>query len=261
MKFERPPVVEVVLSVSFALPKPLQSAHIGLFWNEIKGDYPDMRDVAPLNLTLEGTTTGITDAEVQVMQLPPLRRSWFVSADGRNLVQLQEDRFIYNWKRVDEKDAYPSYEKIFAEFSKEVERFIKFLDVQQLGDLSVLQLELAYVNHIEQKSDFLSADRMFIDHYRNTSNHRFLPMPESFRWNSTYALPYRVGRLHIVAQNARLSTTGESVIRVDLTARGLPVDTSLEDCKRWFDIAHTWITQGFADITSPDLHNSWGRTQ
>ena len=31
-------------------------------------------------------------------------------------------------------------------------------------------------------------------------------------------------------------------------------------CDSWFDLAHEWITQGFADVTSPTMHTDWGRT-
>jgi hypothetical protein len=49
----------------------------------------------------------------------PLPRSWFRSADGHGLIQLQRDRFVYNWKRETPEDGpYPSYDVVVVEFER-----------------------------------------------------------------------------------------------------------------------------------------------
>lgn len=48
------------------------------------------------------------------------------------------------------------------------------------------------------------------------------------------------------------------IILFELTARGMPKDTSLDAMWEWFDLAHVWIVKGFADLTSTDVRkNIW----
>ena len=115
VKFERPPIVEVVCGLSFELPKPLTSAFIGLYWSKIKSEYPNTLDQAPIPATFEGPV-GAGNIELQFLQLPPLRRTFFSSPDGRHLVQVQDDRFLLNWKKIEDSDQYPSYANVIHKF-------------------------------------------------------------------------------------------------------------------------------------------------
>jgi hypothetical protein len=117
----------------------------------------------------------------------------------------------------------------------------------------VRQLEMTYFNVIKGTStDFL------IDHQRLQGADRFLPEPEAVNWRTQYVLPESMGRLHMAALSRRNVATGEKAIQLELTARGMPRDAHSEPaCDGWFDLAHEWITQGFADITSPALHTAW----
>lgn len=260
VKFDRPPVVEVVFSAKFRLDSPMKSAHAGLYWNLIRAEFPNTEDAAPVNPVVD-TLNGEMTIEMQFVQLPPLRRTWFLSADGRHLLQLQEDRFIYNWKRIDSGDEYPSYEKVFAGFNDQFEKFCRFLESQALGRPTVNQLELTYVNHIQTESLVGGPSSVFIVHKPAGVKGRFLPQPQGFKWATGYELPERQGGLHVVCQSAKVTGTGSPILRMDLTARGLPSDASREGCCQWFDLAHEWITQGFADLTDPQMHATWQRRQ
>lgn len=61
------------------------------------------------------------------------------------------------------------------------------------------------------------------------------------------------------ASSAKLKSTGEKIARLDLIARGIPDDPETQR-REWFDLGHEWITHGFTDITSDNLHKIWGRT-
>lgn len=258
VKFDKPPVVEVACGVSFDLPKPLKSAHVGLYWSHVSTEFPRCDDAQPIAPVFENL--GASDPlefgfQLESVALPPLRRAWLINEPGTHLLQIQQDRFLFNWKRVDESPAYPSYAQVIADFRNQWRRFKDFLAEQELGEPSVTQLEMTYFNFVPGN------DRAVLrDHVRDPAPGRFLPAPEAVGVKHLYSLPGSNGRLHVSAASARQATTGVVGTRIEMTARGLPRDTSYEGCDRWFDLAHQWITHGFADITTDSAHTTWGRT-
>lgn len=256
VSYDRPPVMEVACGIAFKLPQELKTAHIGLYWSRVRDEFPQAQDAVPLALVVEGSgAANGTDYSVQVeqVQMPPMRRAWLINAQGTYLIQLQEDRFLFNWKRVEENNTYPSYGKVVAGFHSQWAKYRAFLLEQQLGDPEPVQLEMTYFN-------FIPGVELLRDYQRQESDARFLPAPDAVNWKTLHLLPEGCGRLHISAASARHVVSGEKGVRLDLTARGLPSDMSENGCKRWFDLAHEWITHGFTDITTPAAHKLWGRT-
>lgn len=257
VQFDRPPVIEVACGVAFTLPKPLKSAHIGLYWSRIRSEFPRCDDASPIAMILEGQgTPDSIDFSVQVepVALPPLRRAWLINAAGTHLLQLQEDRFLFNWKRTGENSSYPSYKEVAAGFREQWSRYKEFLALEGLGTPTPVQLEMTYFNFWPSGTAWLR------DYQRDETQARFLEAPAAVDWKVVHNLPDSRGRLHISAASARLAASNEKGVRLDLTARGLPKDSSDRSCEQWFDLAHEWITQGFADITTGEAHKAWGRT-
>lgn len=255
VQFTNPPVIEVVCGVSFSLPTPLKTAHVGRYWSQVTDEFPRCDDAQPLAFVVEGPL-GFDPDGIQIEQsiLPPLRRSWLISDDGTNLVQIQEDRFLFNWKSGDHGAPYPGYTNVIAAFQKQWTRYRDFLR-SDVSEPSMSQLEMTYWNFLVGGWELLR------DHGRDTSDgERFLPEPELINWRCSFGLPEGAGRLHVVAASARHNPTGRRGVRLELTARGMPKDVSDESCAAWFAVAHEWITQGFADMTTPNAHRDWGRT-
>jgi uncharacterized protein (TIGR04255 family) len=193
--------------------------------------------------------------------LPPLRRTWFISGDGRNLIQVQEDRFIFNWKKASDDDTYPRYGSVIERFNHELGAFLEFLIDQGVGAPIYRQFELIYVNHIPLGTAEVevSESQVLVDHVRETSTSRFLPEPEGVNWVSIYSLPNREGRLYAAAQSAR-APDGRRILRLDMTARGISTDATEVGRGAWFEQAHIWITRGFADLTAKNVQDKvWGR--
>ena len=255
VKFENPPVVEVVAGVSFKLAQPLQTVDIGSYWNQIRINFPNVAEAAPIQNIVEGS--GLPSVELQMLNVPPLRRVWFSSANGQRLLQLQDDRFLFNWKRLDKKNEYPSFDSIFPEFLQKYEEFKEFLKRLGRGDLNITQLELTYVNIFPLEG---TAGITVLSDHVMLGEKRFLPEPESFQWNTSYKLPDDEGRLHVSAQKVHANQDpSKQAIRYDLVARGLPKDVSWDGQISWFKLGHEWITRGFADTTSKEAQTVWKR--
>jgi uncharacterized protein (TIGR04255 family) len=257
VQFDRPPVLEVACGIAFSLPKPLKTAHIGLYWSKVAAEFPRCEDAAPLALIVEGPGAPASieySLQLEAVALPPMRRAWLINELGTHLLQLQEDRFVFNWKRTSEGNAYPSYRSVIADFRRHWAHYKKFLAQQELGEPVPRQLEMTYFNMLPGSKEYLR------DHVRSNASDRFLNAPDALNWRSVFNMPESFGRLHVSAATGRNTVTGEPVIRLDLLARGLPKDPTQIGCEAWFDLAHDWITHGFADVTTPEAHKEWGRT-
>jgi uncharacterized protein (TIGR04255 family) len=252
VKFDRPPVVEVACGILFGTTVPLRAAHIGLYWQRIRNEFPRIEEAPPLSPVIE-TEAGVgIDFGPRVFgPLPPLRRTWLVSDDGRNLIQVQDDRFLFNWKKAAEDDRYPSYEQVIERFNRHLAGFLEFLKSEDIGAPVYRQFELTYFNHIALGPTAgidVNENRLLVDHVRDTARERFLPEPEAVNWVSLYSWPNKPGRLYAAAQSG-VSPDGRRILKLDMTARGIPADPSEESRQAWFDQAHIWITHGFADLS------------
>jgi uncharacterized protein (TIGR04255 family) len=255
-------VSEIVFAVSFTLATPLKSPHFGLFWARIREDFPRMEDQPPLPPLAPLTQPDRNlVANVEFMSMPPLRRVWFLDKEGRDIIQIQDDRFIFNWKQNANDDGYPGYDEIVRRFRVHFDEFLTFLEEEHLGEPKFTNLELIYVNVIDEKNGLErnSPSAILSDHVRDASRPRFLPEPIQYAWASTYPLPDGAGILHMAAQ-AQAQPASPPTLRIDLAARGLPVDPSEVGRQAWFDLAHEWATKGFVDVTLLDIQEGqWGR--
>jgi len=63
------------------------------------------------------------------------------------------------------------------------------------------------------------------------------------------------GRLHTVTvQPAKRISDGQPMFLFELTARGL-----IGEGSDFFDIGRKWIVRSFAELTTPAMHEVWGR--
>lgn len=259
IRFQKPPVVEVVCGAAFGTLDAMKAPHIGLFWQMLPKKFSRVEEVTPI------ASAAFQDDGValEFSNLPDLPRIWFIAEGERELIQLQRDRFLYNWKDERAAASYPEFDNIFPSFLGYLKNFEEFVSTEALGDLEYRQFELTYVNHIPVNSVESIVQRpcdVLVDHTRDISRPRFLPDPKSFRWITSYELPNDMGLLHITAQSAMVRETAEAVMRLDLTVRGATKDMSSNGMKSWFNVAHDWIVQGFCDVTDSQVQNKiWMR--
>src|SRR6266849_294282 len=134
--FARPPVNEVYLSVQFEPISDFRAAHLGLFWERLRPGFVRIEDQPPLPHQLE--VFGVKQpaeqsVQLRLLQRPDPPRCWYVKDDERHLVQLQADRFIYNWRKVKDDDEYPRYPNVRRAFAAELRKLEAFLTEEKLG--------------------------------------------------------------------------------------------------------------------------------
>jgi uncharacterized protein (TIGR04255 family) len=261
--YENPPVIEVVSGVAFKAIDRLLAPHLGLLWEKFKPAYPGCRELPPLVLQIEEFGPA-AQVEAQLLQVPPLPRIWFIDPKGNKIIQVQRDRFIHNWKKVEPSDDYPRFPVVVSEiFRTRLTEFQHFLDEHQLGTVEPLQYELTYINHIPQGENWTSlrdVGQVFSDVSWDSSRDRFLPEPETIHWKTSFQLPERSGRLHVSIRSAHRLPDKTPLLVLELTARGIGQDHSLDGVWAWFQTAREWIVRAFADLADDQLQQTvWGR--
>lgn len=261
-KFDSPPVVETVLSAQFnRLPK-FSAALVGWFWKAYLGEeWKDATDVPRIEDQFEKFTEDalwpvqtFSFASVQVYE----PRVQITSADGSRMIQVQDSRFILNWRK--QGDApYPSYAEIVTEFRTHFESFRIFVDETMHTSPDLNQWEITYVNQIPRGQVWTSVSdwSRILPQFNPPS----LPIPammESRGGDWRFVLGENLGRLYVSVRHGKTKGADE-FIGVTLTARG-PVDTNGElDLKDGLDFGHVAITKAFVGITSEEAQRTWKR--
>lgn len=263
-EFEQPPVEEVAIGVQFERLAPFRQGHIGLFWHEIRTDYPVTVDQPRLETPLEvlGETQPTLSFQVEFLDSPPTHRSWFVSADDTMLVQVQDDRFVHNWRFRGA--PYPRFEPLLARFWAQFEVFRRTLETSGIQGLRPLQAETIYVNWIEdvQPAEFLRPFGDSTVHVPGVG-----PEPDAQIWSARYPVLHddkQVGRLVVECKRGHrvvdlVQSTG---YLLTLTYRSpLKVDQSIRDAQEQFILGRNAIVRTFTDLTTELMHVRWGRTK
>lgn len=263
--YEVPPVIEVVCGVQFAPLAGFQATSFGLLWERFRAEYPTCEQQPPLGPVIERFGGMSEDeARVEISNTLPLPRMFFLHRDPCWLLQVQPDRFLHNWRKQKEPDAYPRFPKVFERFWSAWERFLEFCRDEKIGTPSVNQLEVTYINHIVEGdgwSGLESIGSVFPDISWRTER-SFLPSPESVAWKGSFQLPDQLGRLHVSIRHAIKRIDSKPVLLCDLTVRGCPRTVDDAALKAWFLLGREWIVRGFADMTSAEVQAKvWKRKQ
>jgi uncharacterized protein (TIGR04255 family) len=265
--FRKPPLAETVLSLQFEPVAGMTTAHVGLLWERLRKQLPVIEEHPPLPAIFEKfEPPSPAQVEVTFEEKPPMPRVWFLNQARSELIQVQADRFIHNWRKMEGLDPYPRYEPIRDKFRDEVAALEEFLRDEKLGALAVNQCEVTYVNHIEPYSVWerhgeVEKALVMCSRLGSTS---FLPEPEDVALRMRFVIPGQngnpIGRLHAVVQPAWKKSDNSPILILTLTARGAPIGEGIEGAFSFFNLGRSWIVKGFADLTTPEMQRMWERT-
>jgi uncharacterized protein (TIGR04255 family) len=259
--FDRPPINEVAIGLQFQPIKSFNVQYLLGYWSRIRDRYPMVDDQPPLPHAKDSPIKPQADEHlVQIGNKMPTRY-WLLDKSGNELIQVQPDRFLRNWRQITGDEVYPRFGPLIDSFWREWGEFRKFVQDEKLGAIQLDQCELSYVNQIEpsQKWDGFSGLSDVFSVLRQKDNAAFLPAPELFNWQSRYVLPSGIGRLNVEVAPVFRGRDMKLIVNFTLTARGMPVDASEDRVKGWFHTAHEWIVRGFDELTTPAMHTIWSK--
>ena len=259
IRFEKPPINEVVIATFFNPPLfALRNEHVGLFWSKIRQQFPQAKQQQPVG----AAALGFTGSDEAIRQggndVFPMPRFWFVAEDDTQLVQLQKNAFMFNWRNREA--DYPRYaERLKPAFDRYYTMFEDFARNEAgIPELKVGTCELTYVNLIKPCA--------YWNEPRDTpAILPFIKIPDlgtnsdnQFALNSTYN--------HVLAPDLHLRISvrsgeateepGTHVLMFELSARGPLEQAAKSVADAWFDRAHDAVVECFVNITSKEVQQA-----
>jgi uncharacterized protein (TIGR04255 family) len=259
--YSEPPLVEVSVSAQFEPIEEIHLGYLGLIWEIYKDRYPQVEHIEELPHSIE--KFGVIQRDIprfQFQQSMPFPRMRLTSVDNKNVIQIQKDRFVFNWRR-DKSSAseYPRFDSIKSKFLTELEGFILFLEKYNLPSLNFNQAELTYVNHIDAEQN--SVQEVFRDYVKDPNYSDNLEL-EHFSIKFRHIITEeskKIGRLYTSIDKGNLISDNSSIYILNFTARSHPLDSSLEGMINVMDIMRSTINNSFTAITSITMHKNWNK--
>lgn len=274
-RYRSPPVVEVVLGAQFK-PIKMGMPHLGLLWGRFRDRLPRYEHHPPLGHTIErhGVRPMQTQFEIQLVSGSVLTpRLWMLDEAGNQLLQVQEDRFIRNWRRYQDRELrYPEYaEHLRPAFARDLAAFVEFLDSEGLGQPEFDQAEVTYINHIETADVWTShGDFRHVLRDMNADYSALTGLKvETVKFRTRFELQDKsgafAGRLHVDFEAGVLpGRAGDPqkqrpIFVLQLVARGRPLGPGVDGLLEFLDLGHDAIVSTFDKITTDEMHQVWGK--
>ncbi len=259
--FRNPPVVETALSIQFDELQGFRATHFGKYHTTVEDRFPVVEDKVRLEPVVESFPRV---PRMQAISIAPagagLHRVWFKEANaGSMMLQLQPDRFAFNWCRQEQQE-YPRYAANRPKFFAEFDQFCSFAAEHGLGEVRPNLCEVTYVNHIPLIPNATSTESLaaVFPGINWESSDAWLPQPpEAVTLNRVFTIGEERGRLYAEAGVATDKARGD-VIRFKITAR--VINNEGEDLQENMDLAHLWVVKSFVSLTEEEVRNKlWGQ--
>ena len=250
LQFARPPVDEVVLSVLFSPLDKLLAPHLGEFWKEFNQDgFVNIAEQLPVIPVVEQFPNPVKNAEWQI-NVPTLARILFIHEDDSQIIQVQRDRFTFNWRKTELEQQYPGFSTILKRFETFFGRYCEVVTNLGVGPVIPCQYELTYINQIFQGAGWDTLEgigkiyNVFVDSRQSDS---FWSGAESLILRTSFPVADLNGRLHLTISNRIKQTGGQQTLQTEFTLHGFP-ENAEHSMIAWFKSAHDEICRKFASM-------------
>jgi uncharacterized protein (TIGR04255 family) len=255
--YDNPPIREAALGVEFTRLPGLRQAHLGLYWERVRSDYPIAEDYPALPPTQDSPVPIMMPAfQLNLGGTIPPQRAIFASIEKDRLIQVQQDRFIINWRGPGE--TYPRFDALRERFQTLWLGFSEFVTEEGIGLVLPSRVEIAYVNHIMKDSpaEFLNFAEQF-----GVSAPGVGPKPSDVKVTLRYTINVgegQKGSLQVAVNRPVLTPfapsqlTGGWVLTLIFRAP-IPNPTDSEAVYPLLDRGREVIDQTFEDLTRVDI--------
>lgn len=267
VSFEAPPVSEVALGVQFAGPVADDAVALADFWPQIREQFPGLEKREAMDRIDEDFGPTAASQQIQINLGVEPQRYWFVSADLHWLVQVQADRFVFNWRLQQGDDPYPRYRTIRRRFEDLYRIFTAAVGDERLAANPPEWCATTYVNNILASSPSEPATRLPLGRilrFVTSPKSSVLPPVEDTAFQQRHLLPPLPssddpqGRLYIKATPAFRAEDHLPGYVVELKVFARPDAQSRAAVMRSLDLGRDLIVRSFKDITTPTMHKDWG---
>jgi uncharacterized protein (TIGR04255 family) len=182
------------------------------------------------------------------------------------LLQVQKDRFLHNWRKVDSGGDYPRFERMLETFEQGFSTFASAIAEENLGTIVPNQCEVSYINQImiPDGTDLYSVFGKVFNQPTEKAILDDLGAPEDLRFLLRYVIrddaKTPIGRVIASAEPAR-RTDGVMIIQLTMTARGKPITSDMDGVVEFLERGRLHLIRAFVQLTSSEMQAEWGRTQ
>lgn len=252
VRFVKPPIVNVALTVYFEPIASLQVTHLASLRQAWREAYPNAAELPPLRALNRGGDEG---------DLVPVTSAWpfpyvmFTSADDGQMIAIQNDRLVRSWTLEENVASYPGFENLLADLTARLDEFRALVQEETGQSLVLAASECSYVNRLPD----MPAEEFLVGiatRWRGESNASGFPPSH-----------YAGLRIHVDDQ----STPG---LRADLAADfdesptlGLNARYRVQDGEdpalemAGLHLAHDKVIEMFLEFTSRQMQDEWRREQ
>lgn len=180
-----------------------------------------------------------------------------------HILQFQRSAFLANWLKRDDSE-YIDFGDRRAGFHDKFAIFLNQVSKTGADAVAPKSCTVRYINHVPLNSlqSLPGAAECTLCGWKSETSDGWLPQADVIRLNLGYPFPDQTGRLDIVIAPAAKLQEETFHLQIDLTATvNYPKETSIDEIWERLDRAHEWIVRGFVSITTPEMHQQWGRIQ
>ena len=249
----------MAIGVQFRPLFNLRGIVLGQLRDRWRATHPRVEEQPPLPPAIEGQVGPGINLQIGFGPVPNARY-WFMSETGDDIIQLQNDRIVVNWRDVEMGERYPRYDAMVERFQRAVNDLSGFVKEEQLGQIEITQAELSYINDVGAPAaeDDVGLEKL-LRGWRGTPQHH-LGQPVQARLQLVFDVP-DVGKPPVrtfVSVEPVMHVNGEQRQLMTLSVRGAPVDGSVAAALKFLDGAHEHLVQSFLELTPEHMHSTWG---
>ncbi len=252
------PVTEVALGVQFEPLLGLDSIEIGRLSASFSEEFPTHLEQPPLPHVVSVDLSIPANIQIGLIQQP--RRYWFLSHMTDMLLQLQNDRVILNWRKVNDDLVYPRYNALKKLFEGKFNVIDQFVSSKGLGKIKIDMVDLEYTNLIETNSNGpIQLEK--IVHFWKSFDSDCLGNPESFNIDLQFDLQKEKSSFAKMTILLRPFLSADRALKLFMKMRvlAIPRTENFESALELLDEVHGDIVKNFDELTLGEMHEKWGK--
>lgn len=255
--FDRPPLIETVLGMQFKPVAGMTTAHLGLFWRSLGDEWSRAVEAEPVGQMPVGDSALQAEA---ILRSSLGRRLRLMNDAGSRMVQIENGWLVFNWRRREWNDPYPSFDKLFPEFQKVLDAWHAFLAAEGFPEVRPTLWEITYVNLVVRGTVWNTPEDLsaVLPALLGTAGGSQLGPLTAIEGSWQFPIRESQGNL-VVSVGLVPDDEGHENLRLTQIARGPASDrASLE---QGLEDGHRAIVHTFADFTSGSAQAYWKRKQ
>jgi uncharacterized protein (TIGR04255 family) len=251
--YEKPPVVETAFRFTFPPIKGWNVFHLGLFWSRLRQRYQFAEAHLPTGRVEFEDLDFKLGPEIRLEAIP--LRSFLFDSARNQLLQVQPNAFIKNWRAIGYDQKYFHYSDLRPMFQADWADYQEFLRDEKLPSPNVFQCDVTYINHFIKGREWKTLDDIAPLFQRVRIDLKGA-LVTSFSFGATV----NDSQVRMEASPAIRPADGTPIFQLTINVSGKPVNSSEADVWAKLDDCHKTLVQTFADITADDLQTQvWRR--